>query len=241
MGKNDSVLVGVLKSKRDLVLLLAERWYRIPLRYAPKQEFQYFAFYEPARFGKEGKRIRYYAKILERRAFLRCDILPREFSHPRASEPYLWFRLGKIQTLARPIKNTLPRRVSFGFTTLELLLNSKTILQLYNVPRTEEIVARALRRAKIPAKAQQWISGEGRRYCLDFAILCKRGKIAIECDNVKAHSGPRARARDAEKDLFLQNHGWEVIRLAEKDILLDLKRCVSRVYKVVRKYRGILR
>lgn len=229
MKNEDIVLVCVLKQKRDLALLLNERWYRIPLRYAPKRGFQYLAFYEPARFGKEGKQIRYYAKILERRTFLRRKILPAEASHPKASEPYVWFRLEKIQTLARPIKNTLPRRVSFGFTTLKLLLKSRTILQLYNVFSTEEIVGRALRRAGISAKAQYWVSGEGKRYCLDFAIFCKCGKIAIECDNLKAHSGPRARARDKAKDAFLRHHGWKVIRLREAKILFDLRACVARI------------
>lgn len=233
-----SVLVGVLKQKQDLEVLLRERWYRIPRKRAPKRKFQYLAFYEPARFGKNGKRIRYYAKILERRTFLWREILPLEFFHPWAGELYLWFRLGKIHTLARPIKNKLPRRVSFGFTTLDLLLKSKNILQLYGVPLTEEIVARALRRAGIRAAPQKYVMGGGKRYCLDFAILCKNGKIAIECDNLKAHSGARQRARDAAKDLFLRKHGWEIIRLTEPDIFSDLKGCVFRIEDAVRKFHG---
>lgn len=237
---DEPVLVGVLKERRDLALLLNERWYRIPLKRAPKWKFQYLAFYEPARFGKDGKRVRYYAKIMERRTFLRRDLLPCEFSHPRASEPYCWFRLGKIQKLVRPIKNILPRRVSFGFTTLELLLKSKTILQLYNVASTEEIMARALRRANIKAKAQHWVTGEGRRYRLDFAIFCKNGKIVIECDNLKAHSGARARARDGAKDMFLRKHGWQVVRLTEADILSDLSSCIVRVKIFVKKFGGLL-
>ncbi|MDP3725110.1 MAG: DUF559 domain-containing protein [Nanoarchaeota archaeon] len=233
------VLVGVLKQKRDLALLLRERWYRIPLRCAPKRKFEYLAFYEPARFGKDGKCIRYYAKIRERCTFLRRDILPHEFLHPRASEKYLWFRVGRIQALARPIKNIVPRRVSFCFTTLRALLNSRIMLQLYNVVSTEEIVARALKRANITARPQHYVAGEKKRYCLDFAVCCKRGTIAIECDNLKAHSSSRQHAKDKAKDAFLRRHGWEIIRLTEAEILSDLKGCIVRVKQLVRKYGGI--
>ena len=235
-SKDAVVLIGVLKQERDFELLLNEHWYRIPLGRAPKREFHYLAFYESARFGKNGKRIRYYAKILERRTFLRREILPLEFSHPRAGESYLWFRLGRIWALPRPIMNKLPRRISFAFTTLSLLLRSRTILQLYGVARTEEIVARALKRAGIHAKPQHWVTGERKRYCLDFAVFCKRGKIAIECDNAKAHSGPQMRVKDVAKDMFLSCHGWKVVRFSEARIISDLNGCIALVSCLVRKY-----
>ena len=86
----------------------------------------------------------------------------------------------------------------------------------------------------IPAKAQHWVTGKGRRYRLDFAVFCKHGKIAIECDNLKAHSGPRARAKDKAKDIFLRRHGWKVLRLTEAEILSNLEGCVARIKSCIK-------
>ena len=57
MSKDGIVLVGVLKNKRDLGILLQKHWYRIPVRYLPKKKFDYIAFYQPLVFGRRGKRI----------------------------------------------------------------------------------------------------------------------------------------------------------------------------------------
>lgn len=37
--------------------------------------------------------------------------------------------------------------------------------------------------------------------------ICKRGLIAIECDNEKAHSGSRQREKDKIKNAILRRHG----------------------------------
>src|SRR3989344_1850786 len=121
-GKN--VLVGILKSRRDLDLLFKKHWYRIPLEYAPVRKFQYLAFYQPISFGKQGKVIRYYGKVLGHKIVSRREILPDEPKHPQADKKYLRFRSGKIKSLVRPVKNTSPRRMSFGFTNLNTLLAS---------------------------------------------------------------------------------------------------------------------
>ncbi len=64
-----TVLVAVLKTPRDLRLLLREKRYRIPLAFLPKRRFTHIAFYEPqTTFGKRGKRIAYYAKVTGREA-----------------------------------------------------------------------------------------------------------------------------------------------------------------------------
>ncbi len=233
------VLVGVLKNKRDLNILLAKNWYHIPVAHAPRRQFNYLAFYEPAIFGGQGKCIRYYARILNHQTMKRTDLLPAEPIHPKARDYYFRIRVGKIQKLSRPIKNIIPRRVSFGFTTLNRLLESKNILQLYNVAPTEELVEDGLRRAGIKAAAQYYVSSGKKRYCLDFAVFCGEGAIAIECDNKKAHSGLRQREKDKMKNAFLRRHGWAVIRLREHDIVSDLNGCILRVKGAVRKLGGL--
>src|SRR3989344_9200580 len=102
--------------------------------------------------------------------------------------------------MRRPIRNKPPRRIVFGFTTLGRLFESRSMLQLYNVPPTEQIMESALRKAGIRALAQYYVLGGKRRYRLDFAVFCKKGTIAIECDNNKAHRSFAQHARDRAKD-----------------------------------------
>ena len=238
---NKIVLVGVLKDKRDLNILLTQNWYRIPVAQAPARQFQYLAFYQPAIFGRAGKRIRYYARVLTYQSVIRSDLLRDESNHPRARDYYFQLRVGKIRKLSRPIRNIMPRRISFGFTTLDRLLKSKNILQVYDVVPTEQIVGDGLEQAGINAIPQYYVLGGKKRYCLDFAVLCKSGSIAIECDNKKAHAGSRERQKDKIKNTYLRRRGWTVIRLVEHDIVSDLEGCIQRVKKATRKLGGSIR
>ncbi len=235
------VLVGVIRDRRDLDILLSENWYRIPAAYVPRRQFNYLAFYQPALFGRQGKRIRYYARVLNYQITKRSDLLPDESNNPKAHDYYFRVRVGKIKKLPRPIRNIIPRRVSFGFTTLNHLLKSKSILQLYNVAPTEQILEHGLRQAGIKAIAQHYVIFDKKRYCLDFAVFCEKGSIAIECDNKKAHSNLRQREKDKIKNTFLRRHGWIVIRLPEHDIVSDLRSCVVRIEKAVQKLGGLIR
>jgi len=247
------VLVGVLKNRRDLNILLAENWYRIPMRYAPKRKFDYLAFYQPTSFGRKGKCIQYYAPVLDYKVIKRSDLLPKELEHPRAKDYYLQIHVGKIEKLSRPIRNTIPRRISFGFTTLNHLLKSKNILQLYKVTPTEQMVEDGLKEAGIKVKprserssttgaiSQYYVLSSEKRYCLDFAVFCQRGKIAIECDNKKAHSILAQKKKDGIKNTFLKRRGWTVIRLREDDIVSNLKGCIKRVKNTIQKLGEIKR
>jgi very-short-patch-repair endonuclease len=239
--KDKIVLVGVLKDKRDLNILLTENRYRIPVAYAPRRRFNYLAFYQPALFGRQGKCIRYYARILNYQTTKRNDLLPEELNHPRAHDYYFWILVSKIKKLSRPIRNIIPRRISFGFTTLNRLLKSKNILQLYNVAPTEQIIEDGLSRTGIKAIAQYYVLSGKKRYCLDFAVFCQQWSIAIECDNKKAHSNLRQREKDKIKNTFLRRHGWIVIRLPEHDIVSDLEGCIVRIKKGVRKLGGLIK
>lgn len=240
-AKNKIVLVGVLKNKRDLNILLTENWYRIPAAHAPTRQFSYLAFYQPAFFGRQGKRIQYYARVLNYQVIRRNDLLPDESNHPRARDYYLRVRVGKVKKLPRPIRNIIPRRVSFGFTTLNRLLKSRNILQLYNVVPTEQIIEDGLRRAGIKAADQHYVLSGKKRYCLDFAVFCRRGSIAIECDNKKAHASRYQREKDRMKNAFLRRHGWIVVRLPERDIVSDSKKCILKIKEAVQKLGGLIR
>lgn len=235
--ENKNVLVAVLKSRRDRIILLCEKWYRIPCDTAPKRTFRYIAFYQPQCFGREGKRIAYYARVARIEKHPRRVLLPCEQNAPTANRNYLKIYLRGITRLPRPIINNTPRRISFGFTTLARLKKSRTILGLYRVASTEEMVGKALAAANITAISQYVISeGKGdnrRRYRLDFAIVHQNKKIAIECDNKKAHSTAAQKKKDSAKDAFLRCHGWMVIRLSEPDILFRLDWCLARIRNAI--------
>lgn len=240
-GAEKSVLVGVIKDRRDLSSLLAQKWYRIPVKRAPRRRFTHLAFYQPSGFGRRGMAIRYYARVVSQRTVQRKDVLPYERKHPRAEDRYFLFRVDDIKKLPRPIKNVTPRRISFGFTTLERLLKSENILQLYDVAPTEELLGQALKRAGTRVRPQQYIRSGQKRFYVDFAVFCRRGALAIECDNRKAHSGLRKRRKDKTRDAALRREGWTVLHFSEKAIVSDPKGCMLRVKKAIRKLGGLAR
>src|SRR3989344_210736 len=147
--KGTAGLGGVLKNKNDLRILLRDYWYRIPAVFMPKQQFKYLAFYQPAIFGRNGKRILYYARVVKIEKVKRLALLPKEINHPRAYDDYIKTTFRQIKRLSRSIKNIIPRRVSFGFTSLGKLLSAKDILELYGVTPTEQIMEKRLERLGI--------------------------------------------------------------------------------------------
>ncbi|MEX2033476.1 MAG: DUF559 domain-containing protein [Candidatus Colwellbacteria bacterium] len=229
----ETVLVGVLKSRNDQRILLQEHWYRIPAAFLPKRKFQYVAFYQPATFGRQGKQIDYYAKVSRRRIRKRISLLPREKDHPRAKDNYLKLEFKEVKKLLRPVKNIIPRRVYFGFTTLQDLFSARNILELYHVPPTEEIVGRYLKSHGIKFQSEFPVSVNKKRFRLDFAIIHNGKHVAIECDNEKAHANKLQRRKDKIKDAYLRRVGWQVIRLKERDVIENIDACTARVKQVI--------
>ena len=152
--KEKIVLVGVIKSKRDLEMVIDERKYRIPVKYAPVKDFEYIAFYEPKVSGLIGKQIRYFAKVKKVEFARRDRILPCENHHQRAKDIYLLCSLDKVNKLKRPIINSAPRRVTFAFTTLSNLLKSRNLLQIYGVVPIVSEIAIAFIIARLSSSTQ---------------------------------------------------------------------------------------
>ncbi len=235
-----TVLVGVLKSKRDLRLLLQEHWYRIPAAFFPKRAFTHIAFYQPAVFGRRGKRIAYVARVAGKEKRRRVELLPYEPEHPRAQDEYVKITFRSVKHLAEPIRNIIPRRVSFGFTTMRALTSARDILELYGVPKTEQILAKRLLARGIKTAPERTVSERGNRCRIDLAVSCADGALAIECDNAKAHASLLQRQRDEQKDRFLSRLGWRVLRFTEEDVIERLDWCVARVQKEARSLGGII-
>jgi len=224
--KAKPVLIGVVNRFKDLAILLSQRWYRIPVKKCPKQKISYLAFYQTGRFGKDGKKVRFYARVISRRKVKRKTILPEEPDHPRKEEFYYQFRLGRLRRLPRPIHNRTRRRVIFAFTFLERLLSAREISEIFEVSPIEELMGKELLRSKIPFQREYPLfQNHCLRYRLDFAIIQGSKKIAIECDRTAWHSQPKQRKKDRKRDAYLKNKGWKVLRFTEQDILRQPGRC----------------
>ena len=225
------VLIAVVKDRRDLRLALRERWYRIPERRAPKRRFRWIAFYQPEPFGRDAGRIRWYARVRKRAMALRCELLPSEAGHARARERYVVCRLGPAFELPRAIKNGGPRRVTFGYTTLDQLHRSRDILQLFEVAPIEKILARALRRSGLRPVPEHTVTCGKKRVRIDLALFRPSKPVAVECDG-EDHLTKAQKKRDRAKDAFLGRLGWRVLRFSGEQILEDPNRCARAVRRI---------
>jgi very-short-patch-repair endonuclease len=235
-----TVLVAVVGRQKDLLLARRDRWYRIPVRHAPRRNPDYIAFYQTSAFGAEGKAIRYFAAVRSISPTSRRRLLPDERNHPRAAARYYRFELGPLRRTPRVIRNRTRRRITFGFTTLGKLRRSSEICRLFDISPVEEIMRGLLRRRRIPASHEYCVMERKRlRYRLDFAIFCRKGRLAVECDNEKWHLSKRQRVRDRRRDRWLSRRGWTVLRFPGAMIREDPTRCTRQVRTAIRRLGGI--
>ena len=115
MNPDDVVLVALVNNPRDLELVERERWYRIPVRYAPKyfDGAQYLALYLARAFGDRKWAIDEYAPVRGHELVRRRDLIPDEPDHPRADELYYKLELGPVLKREPPIVSKRGRRVLF--------------------------------------------------------------------------------------------------------------------------------
>ncbi len=140
------ILVGVMKSPRDLEIARLLGWYRIPMRSAPKIiAVDYLAFYQTAAFQDEKWCIHYLAPMRGYELTTRAELLQEEIDHPDAHQEYYKIQLGPLFPLEPPIKATDWKRITFFYTTGECLLKANKISDL--ILREEERLTlwRALR------------------------------------------------------------------------------------------------
>ena len=141
------ILVALIPSPRDLEIARLLGWYRIPLRSAPKViNVDYLAFYQDSAFGEQHRwRIEFIAEVRGQELITRAELLRDEPDHPRAREEYYKVQLGPLLALPAAIQTGRWRRITFLYTTGELLRSASKINDL--VVRTEErdVLWRSLR------------------------------------------------------------------------------------------------
>lgn len=144
---NSLILVGYLPATKDLDIARMLGWYRIPLKTAPKViEVDYFAFYQGSKFGEQHRwQIEYFAEYRGHELTTRGELLRDESDHPRAREEYFKVQLGPLTQISNPIKARAWKRVTFLYTTGELLNRAQSINDLVVHNEEREILWRTLR------------------------------------------------------------------------------------------------
>ncbi len=132
------ILVVVVTNPRDLEIARVLGWYRIPLKSAPKVvAVDYLAFYQTAGFGEQERwRINFIAPVRGHELTTRAELIRDEPDHPRAGEEYYKIQLGPLQVLSHPVQADQWRRITFLYTTGELLQQARIVKDL--VVRDEE-------------------------------------------------------------------------------------------------------
>jgi hypothetical protein len=134
MQADDRILVGVIKAKRDLKILHAQHWYRIPQGNAPKGiDADYLAFFLSGKVPDGQPGIYYYAERRGMELAKRKDLLPGKKPHPRDDNLYHKIQLGEIQTKSPPVVNhPQPHKFAFIYTTGDRFLQARHIRDLYS-------------------------------------------------------------------------------------------------------------
>ena len=105
------------------------------------------------------------------------------------------------------------------------------------------VVARRLRKEATPAERALWFelrrlrpSGTHFRrqapfgpFIADFA--CLRAKLIVEIDG-GAHNAPDVASRDTERQQWIEQRGFRVLRFSNADVLCDVRGVARKVFEV---------
>ena len=140
MGASDLVLIAMVNNERDLHIASNQRWYRIPVKSAPRKlkEMSYIAFYQTRAFGDQKWSINYWAEIEHISIVKRLELLPREDDHPRANNQYYKVEIGEMKRLPDPVTGKSGWRPAFVSTTLERFRTAKEIRDLLDRDSLED-------------------------------------------------------------------------------------------------------
>jgi hypothetical protein len=171
------ILVALVPRPRDLEIARLLGWYRVPLRTAPKVvNVDYLAFYQAGSFGEEHRwRIESIAEVRGHELTTRAQLLRDEPDHPRAREEYYKIQLGPLQTLQRPILAGRWRRITFLYTTGELLCTARTLNDLVVRSDERDILWRSLRERAL--QSGQYVAADLPEVGLDPLLLMMLGAL----------------------------------------------------------------
>ena len=216
---NQSVLVALLRDKKDFDILKRENWYRIPVDHTPRRwPPDFIAFYQPKAFGEDAFRIRYFGKVEKIERAERRSLFPNEFESSNANKIYHKIQIERLERLPRPIPSRLPRVVVFIPTVWHKFIHADEINDLFDESPLEDILWDELKRQRISAERQWPVFPDDLSYRLDFAFFCNQGKLDVETDGDAYHIGMEKGARDNWRNNAVEALGWHVQRFNSRDI-----------------------
>jgi len=191
----DRVLVGVMNKPRDFKLARDEGWYRIPQAHAPESttDAAILAFYFTTAFSDEKWAIHWYAEVRGHELVRRRDLLPGEVSHPRADDRYFKLQIGPLIRREPAIPSLRWRRVTFIESTWDRFTAAEEINDLY-VSGADGLYV-TLKESGFFPEVDYLIREGDSEYCVDLAVPCREGVVAVVLGDVPAPAGA---LRDAD-------------------------------------------
>jgi len=236
------VLVAILNNVRDFRIARDQRWYRIPVKSAPRLTHpRVLAFYQTKAFNADRWSISWYAEVRRVERLTRRELLPEQPEHPRAADEYYCLRLDLLQRRKQPIPSRVLRRVTFIPTTWQKFQGAEEINDLWNESPLEDTLWAAFKQEGIVAERQFVVSEAKTSYILDFAVACDRGQLDVECDGDTWHLQPNAVRYDKRRGNWLGSRGWSVMRFDGQEINQEMPKCLTQVKAAVNKLGGMKR
>jgi very-short-patch-repair endonuclease len=169
----------------------------------------------------------------------RVDLLPAEADHPRAQAAYWRLALGPLEKRPQPIYCQRRRPVVFIPTVWAKFQAAREVNDLFNQSPLEDRLWDAFKGQGVAAE-RQWFLGRGRhRFCLDFALFCPQRNIDVECDGDAWHANPASARRDNDRNNFLEQRGWHVLRFTSAQLTRELPACVQQITGTIRRCGGL--
>jgi very-short-patch-repair endonuclease len=244
MTNSNTVLVAIMNSKKDFEIANTQKWYRIPVKPAPKivkeGSLQIIAFYHTKVFENQKYSIQYYGIVTNISIVKRNELFPEEPRNEKTDNDYYKINFQPLLKLEHPIISRRGRRIVFIPTSKEKFFRSTEINQLFNDSILEDILWERLVDKKIAAERQLFYkTKENTYYILDFAIYCKTRNIDVECDGDKYHTGKMEVQYDKNRNNFMESQGWSVLRFTTESLNRDMDKTVNLVCETVNKYGGV--
>jgi len=200
----------------------------------------WLAFYQTKAFGQERYSVRYYARILTIKKATRRELFPSEPENDKSNRLYYQLWLDEIQQLPQPILSSRRRRIVFIPTTWPKFSSAAEINDLYDDSPLEDRLWAELKRHKIPAERQEFLTVKKGNYALDFAIYCDRANVDVETDGDTWHANPEKAALDNLRDNALEAVGWKVLRFTTGQICEETTGyCIPTILETINKLGGV--
>ena len=245
MSREDSVLVAIMNYARDFRLARDEHWYRIPVDKAQKWGKHHWpprwiAFYQTRIFKDEAYSVRYFACVREIREVQRRQLFPDEVDDKKADGWYYQLILSPLQVRPQPIQSLRFRPITFIPTTWQKFWSAEEINDLWDESPLEDHLWAEMKRLRLSAERQEFITLKRKRHALDFTLYCNRGKLNVETDGDRWHSDPKRIAEDNRRDNALETEGWRLLRFNTMQIRDEMAGyCLPTILDVVTDLGGL--